>query len=302
MYSINQIGEIASGLMLYEFDYISTGNKQYEMLIASGTISGKLGELNTLLNQSFHYTGSDGNPYPRLQQEEQAILEQLYIQEYNTKQAQKLLRGVYDAGDSSNIEIAATDWVELREGDTVIKRNAASIANSASTRITLSKDFKALADDAARKIKELVYAYNMYGAQPRQVNYNDCGDTSAVAGEYIQGMPGFNFIAMTTLCEDAPGGSTTLIPCDQEIFQIGDEVIIAYGTPYQEPGNVIGFGSIVMASPTNYFHAKGTTVHIIKRNPPDGGSGPTDGGSGLIDSQADFTLDPSQGDDQITII
>ena len=176
MPEINQIGQIASGLMSYEFDYLSEERKPYEILVASGTISGKLGELNVLLNQDFSYTGDDGNPYPRLNIEEISILEQLYIREYNIKQAQKLLRGVYDEGTSGSIAVDASDWIELREGDTVIKRSAASIANSASNRITMSKDFKAMAEDAANKIKDLVYAYNLYGAQPRQVEFNECCD------------------------------------------------------------------------------------------------------------------------------
>lgn len=174
MSSINQIGQIASGLIQYEFDYINPEDKPYEILVASGTISGKLGELNVLLNQSFSYTGNDGNPSPRLQQEETAILEQLYIQEYNSKQAQKILRNVYQDGTSSSSDgAAASDWVEIREGDTVIKRSATSSSSSASTKITLSKDFKALADDAARKIQQLVYSYNMYGSVPRQILFGD---------------------------------------------------------------------------------------------------------------------------------
>jgi hypothetical protein len=176
MHNLNQIGQVASGLMSYEFSYIPEADKEYELLIASGTISGKLGELNVLINQDFTYTGDDGNPFPRLQQEEISILEQLYIREYNTKQAQKLLRGVYEDGTSGGVVTAAADWIELREGDTVIKRNAASIASSAGTKITLSKDFKALADDAARKIQELVYAYNMYGARPIEVANFACED------------------------------------------------------------------------------------------------------------------------------
>ena len=173
MSSINQIGQIASGLIQYEFDYINPEDKPYEMLVASGTISGKLGELNVLLNQNFAYTGTDGNPSPRLQQEESAILEQLYIQEYNAKQAQKILRNVYQDGSSSSDGAAASDWIEIREGDTVIKRSASSSSSSASTKITLSKDFKALADDAARKIQQLVYSYNMYGSVPRQILFGD---------------------------------------------------------------------------------------------------------------------------------
>ena len=220
MSEINQIGTIASGLMQYEFDYIAEEKKPYEILVASGTISGKLGELNVLINQDFTYTGSDGNPYPRLQLEEIAILEQLYIREYNMKQAQKLLRGVYDEGTSGSIAVDASDWIELREGDTVIKRSAASIANSASNRIMMSKDFKAMAEDAAEKIKDMVYAYNLYGAQPRQVEFNECCDDVCPPCE---GILGSGQIPTTPKDPDPEGsGPAGSGPTDSQEFYIDD--------------------------------------------------------------------------------
>ena len=44
----------------------------------------------------------------------------------------------------------------------------------------MSKDFRALSEAAKDKIKDLVYAYNMYGAQPRQV----AGDDAPISGSY----------------------------------------------------------------------------------------------------------------------
>lgn len=177
MYSINQIGEIASGLLLYEFDYIVDEQaQQSELLTISGTLSGKIGELNTLINQSFYFTGADGNPYPRLGYEETSILSDIYLRDHYTKQSSKILRGIYDPGISGAISGSGNDWIELREGDTTIKRSAATMANSASNRISLSKEFKALAAEAQDRIKELVYSYNMYGSQPRQVAGIDAPD------------------------------------------------------------------------------------------------------------------------------
>ena len=75
---------------MYEFDYISEESKPFELQLISGSLSGRMGELNILLNQSFSFTGDDGNPFPRLQKEESDILELLYLRDYNTKQAQKL--------------------------------------------------------------------------------------------------------------------------------------------------------------------------------------------------------------------
>ncbi len=120
----NQIGHLAQELLEYNFDYIvDPVAAQAELNIISGNLSGKLGELNILINQSFRFTGEDGNPHPRLHIEEGEILQEIYLRDYNTRQAQKILRGIYDpsvfspsSGDSG--------WIELREGDTVIKRSA----------------------------------------------------------------------------------------------------------------------------------------------------------------------------------
>lgn len=180
---VNQIGKLASGLLMYEFDYISEEQKPFELQLISGSLSGRMGELNILLNQSFAFTGDDGNPFPRLQKEESDILELLYIRDYNTKQAQKLLRGVYDAGTAESIADSPTPWIELSEGDTTIKRSPNSNGSSAANRITMSKDFKALSQEAREKIEQLVYAYNMYGAEPRQVIADDCCDSCHCAGE-----------------------------------------------------------------------------------------------------------------------
>ena len=167
--AINQIGEIASGILQYDFDFITGAEAQAsELLTISGSLSGSLGELNILLNQGFTYTGSDGNPSPRLGIEESDILKQVYIRDWNTKQAQKLLRGVYDTSTAGSV-VGATEWTELREGDTTIRRSPESSTTSSKARMTMSKDFKALAEEARIKINGLVASYNTYGSQPRQV-------------------------------------------------------------------------------------------------------------------------------------
>lgn len=172
--NLNQIGAFAKQLVEFEFDYI-TGEAavRSELYTISGSLSGRLGEMNVLLNQSFCYTGCDGNPFPRLGKEEGDILQHLYMRDYNTKQAQKIMRGLYDENTTASVIQNEAEWTELSEGDTTIRRSPGSSASSASNRIALSKDFKALSDDADRKIKQLVYNYNMYGAQPRQVAGED---------------------------------------------------------------------------------------------------------------------------------
>lgn len=171
---LNQIGELATELNEYYFDYISGESaRKSELYTISGSLSGSLGELNVLLNESFCYTGCDGNPHPRLGIEEGEILQQIYLRDYNVKQAQKTLRGLVDTTVDSSIAGKEPEWIELTEGDTTIRRSPGSLSNSATNRINMSKDFRALSEAAKDKIRELVYSYNMYGSQPRQVAGND---------------------------------------------------------------------------------------------------------------------------------
>jgi len=162
--ALNQIGTLASGVLEYDFDFITgAAEKSGELTAISGTLSGDLGQLNILINQSFGYTGADGNPSPRLQEEEEQILSQIYIKDYYFKEARRVLRGLYDTSSAS--AMSTTEWTELREGDTTIRRNVFG----ARERSTAARAYRDLAEEADKKITELVYAYNMYGAQPRQV-------------------------------------------------------------------------------------------------------------------------------------
>jgi len=166
--SFNQIGQIASGVLQYDFDFITgTTEKAAELLTISGSLSGHVGQLNVLINQSFGYTGSEGDVNPPLQEEEKEILVQLYIKDYYFKEARRVLRSLYDASSASAFN--ESEWTELREGDTTIKRGVFS----AKDRVSASRNYKELAEEADKKITELVGAYNMYGAQPRQVAGND---------------------------------------------------------------------------------------------------------------------------------
>jgi hypothetical protein len=182
---MNQIGQIASGLMDFEFGYITGENNRIaEMQTISGTLSGRIGELNTLINQKFHFTGDDGNPSPRLQYEESEILQLIYLRDYNRRESQKILRGIYDISVAANNNSSAStttsaaqadnDWIELREGDTVIKRSSASLSNSAVNKTSVSAKFQDMSKVVDQRLKDLVYAYNMYGSVPRQAIGDDC--------------------------------------------------------------------------------------------------------------------------------
>jgi len=171
MPAYNQLGTLASGILQYEFDFVTGGQERaIELLLISGTLSGLVGELNTLINTSYSFGGHDVSG--TLYSEEQSILTQLYLRDNSLKQARKLLRGLYASSTAGSI-VESADWSELRDGDTIIRRTDGRSANSATTRLNASKDFKALAKDAEERIKELVYKYNLYGAVPRQVAGNE---------------------------------------------------------------------------------------------------------------------------------
>jgi hypothetical protein len=185
--SYTQIGNIASGILQYQFDYITgTEEQSIELNLISGSLNGLVGDLNNLLNQNFDVLS--GEVFPKLQNVEISILEDLYLRDYNNKQASKLLRGVYTTDTAESIG-GESDWIEISEGDTTIRRSANSSANSASTRITLSKEFKNLSAEAAQRIKDGVYAYNMYGASPRQVAGSEGLERGKDATEYVDCEP-----------------------------------------------------------------------------------------------------------------
>ena len=161
--ALNQIGEIASGVMEYDFDYITgTAEKSAMLTTTSGCLSGTLGQLNVLINQSFGFA-SGGSPSPLLQEEEKDILVQIYLKDYYFKEARRVLRGLYD--ESSSSSMGSSDWTVLKEGDTTIQRSTFG----AKERSSAAKEYREMAREADKKITELVYAYNLYGAQPRQV-------------------------------------------------------------------------------------------------------------------------------------
>ncbi len=176
----NQFGELASGIVQYEFDYVTGSDAATQVTKCSGWLETNLGQLNTLLYTSF-YSGDIGkenhslwkNP---LQQEEKAIFTQLYLQDYYNRESRIILRNFTlnnTAGTSSTStsDYTMTPWTTLREGDTTISREAIKI--TASSRTEAARVFKGYADAAEEKLKELVYSYNYYQSHPRQVAGDD---------------------------------------------------------------------------------------------------------------------------------
>jgi hypothetical protein len=170
----NQIGQLASGIVQWDFDYITGVEAATELQKVSGWLLTNLGQLNTLLYTTF-YSGTlnletgyaTGN---HLKQEEKAIYTQVYLQDYYTKQARLSLRSFVNTSTSSS-SVEMTPWTTLREGDTTIQRDAIKV--TASARTEASRTFKNLAAAAESKLQDLVYRYNYYQGAPRQVAGSD---------------------------------------------------------------------------------------------------------------------------------
>jgi hypothetical protein len=66
-----------------------------------------------------------------------------------------------------------SDWTELREGDSSIKRVAQNA--SPQQKVQVAQTYRTFAEEADLKLSELVHSYNMYKASPRQVAGNEAG-------------------------------------------------------------------------------------------------------------------------------
>ena len=173
----NQFGQLASGIIQYDFDYLTGSDASHEMQICSGWLQANVGQLNTLLYSTF-YSGDLAKPSGwanPLKQEEKAIYTQIYIQDYYNKQSRIILRNftTSEQGGSATVtsDYRMTPWTTLKEGDTVIQRDAIKI--TASSRTNAAKTMKDFADAAEIKLKDLVYKYNYYQAETRQVAGSD---------------------------------------------------------------------------------------------------------------------------------
>ena len=121
-----------------------------EINIIQSWLEAHIGELNMLLNTSF---AADNGIISSFGEEEAVILKKLYVIQYYKKQSRVVLR---EADDASN----SLDFEELREGDSVIKRN--------SKRDQL-KDYMALIKEANEALDILVSKYNTYQSPPSQI-------------------------------------------------------------------------------------------------------------------------------------
>tara|TARA_X000001036_G_scaffold300940_1_gene280021 strand:- start:7288 stop:7767 length:480 start_codon:yes stop_codon:yes gene_type:complete len=157
---MSSIGEIAERIYDNEFDDAPTQlEREFRIESISGWLDANVGQLNNLTYQSFSQSGS-------FLQEEESILTQLYLKDFYTKQARKVLLGA----TTGNME-----WTRLSEGDTTIVRT---------NKIDFAREYKNLAKLASEELKSLIYSYNSYQAMPRQTAGIDGGSVSG-SGYYI---------------------------------------------------------------------------------------------------------------------
>ena len=151
--ALTTLGDLASGILNTEFDN-DTG------IATTGAISGwlyeNLGRLNTYLYTDF--SGASAN----VDTEAQNILKELYLCNYNTKQARNALRGIVSSSVSGDNVLA------LKDGEssvTFVNRNE------------VSKVYRGLASDSMANVERLSAQYNIYEAQPLQLGGIDASGT-----------------------------------------------------------------------------------------------------------------------------
>lgn len=147
------LGNLALSIYDQELGFEDHGeHREREVGLISGWLEGHLGELNTLI-----YTQFSGSNPTGLNLEEQSILKELYVSEYNRKAQRNVLRGI----DGSN---GGSDFQVIREGDSMIQKSNKNVTARSYHDAYLSSQ---------SRLKDLVYAYNLYGAKPNQVAGND---------------------------------------------------------------------------------------------------------------------------------
>ena len=141
-----------------------------------------IGQLNVYLNSEFSVADEETDipagtngwinggktriVTPELLQEETLILIQMYLRDYYRKKSRTVLNSTV----STDVDAATgsvSEWTELREGDSVIKR-VATVASPAQ-KTAASKSFENLSAVAGAELNELIQRYNLYLSKPRQV-------------------------------------------------------------------------------------------------------------------------------------
>jgi hypothetical protein len=163
--SFNEIGTFATGIFKYDFDS-DTSEATVEYI--SGWLQNNIGELNSLVYAC--YSGAD----PGLGLEEESIFKQIFLKSHYSKLARNVLRGITSTTSSSSSgssTLLMSEWTEIRDGDSVIKRT--SQMATPSIKSNTSRIYQQFAASADVTLKDLLYSYNSFKAGPRQVAGKD---------------------------------------------------------------------------------------------------------------------------------
>ena len=156
-YNGTQLGVLATKIYDEEIGFHTSGSaRTTEIGLIANWLEGHLGELNNLIFTSFSGYNPEG-----FNLEEQSIIRELYLSEYNRKSHRRVLRGI-DGSDGS------PDFQVIREGDSMIQKSNKNVT---------AKSYREAYLDSQARVKDLVYAYNLYGAKPSQVYGADAPST-----------------------------------------------------------------------------------------------------------------------------
>jgi hypothetical protein len=162
----NEIGNMATGIYVYDFD---STDAEGTVCYVSGWLKTNIGELNNLIFSC--YRGEN----PGMGLEEEAIYRQIFLKNHYAKKSRNALRGIMTSTTESesegSSELITSEWTELRDGDSFIKRTA--VMASPGEKNKTSKIYKEFADAADVNLKDLLHSYNLYKANPRQVAGKD---------------------------------------------------------------------------------------------------------------------------------
>ena len=145
---MNIYGELATEIVVDDFDYMTGAIASGQIVAASGWLSGNIGILNTLLHKDF------SGESPDIDEEAQSIFKLIYLQSYYRRKMQATLRGIDDS----------VDWITIKEGDSTFTRT---------NKNEVAKTWRGMANDATNELKRLIDSYKIYDAAPVEVNHNE---------------------------------------------------------------------------------------------------------------------------------
>ena len=166
-YSDTTVGRFAAKVYDEEIGlYLSGDARDVEISLITNWVEGHFGELNNLI-----FTSLSGYDPVHFNLEEQSIMRELYLSEYNRKSERQVLRGI-DGSDGQN------EFQVIREGDSMIQKSNKNVT---------ARNYHAAYLASQERVKDLIYSYNLYGAKPNQVAGKDApesGNNSELDGYY----------------------------------------------------------------------------------------------------------------------